>query len=93
MTILLVILGFLIGLVVSNHYIVVPLWETEKGLRKELKKLRGELWCKSLAAANLRTWVQMHLPVFTPESRTVPHRAHSDVLPFDSIDDLIRGTK
>ena len=88
MIVLVAILFLLIGLLVSHHYIVVPGFETEAKLRKELGKVRGELWEKSLEVVNLRCWIQLH--VFTPAIKT---RAHSDVLPFDSIDDLIKGTK
>ena len=44
MTILFAILAFLVGLVVSHHYVVLPLWETEAKLRQELRTLRGELY-------------------------------------------------
>ena len=92
MIVLVGILAFLVGLVVSHHYIVVPLWETESKLRKELRSLRGELWQKDLDISNLRCWVMLD-GHYTPESRTVPHRTHSDVLKINSIDDLIEGTK
>ena len=80
--------GFAIGVVLYRHYVMKPRWETEAELRKELGKVRGELWEKSLEVVNLRCWIQLH--VFTPAIKT---RAHSDVLPFDSIDALIKGTK
>ena len=89
MTILFAILGFLVGLVVSHHYIVVPLWDTESELRKELKAVRGELWATGVVNNELRFWLAR--PV-TPEGK-VPHRVHSDVLKINSIDDLIEGTK
>ena len=93
MTILFAILGFLVGLVVSHHYIVVPQWDTESELRKELKKLRGDLYVAKHGRA-LGLWgvpyCEKHQS--TPESK-VPHRAHSPVLKINSLDDLIQGTK
>ncbi len=104
MTILFAILGFLVGLVVSHHYIVVPQWDTESELRKELKKVRGELYVEKhgrpvdqlgsiLRAIDAFSVVGLgQSGQLTPESK-VPHRAHSPVLHIDSIDDLIQGTK
>ena len=140
MTIFVIILGFLVGLVVSHHYVVKPLWETETKLRQELKKLWGELGTGSelrkeikQLRANLylakhgnpvdqkfyKIWADVmnqgfFFGVDTPEGKngssltedqlkraiktitknpTIPHRAHSDVLRINSIDDLIRGTR
>ena len=98
MIVLVGILGFLVGLLVSHHYIVVPAWETEAELRKELGKVRGELWEKTQDLTTLQYlvgrlgcptpgWYLPQKPKVTPAIKT---RAHSDVLPFDSIDDLIR---
>ena len=104
MTILVIILagivGFLWGLMVCHHYGVVPLSETETKLRQELRKLRGELWARGIEVSNLRTWIIMrnlatfrvvHPGTFVPVA--IPHRAHSDVLRINSIDDLIEGTR
>ena len=57
--VLTLVLGFLVGLYVSHRAIVVPLWETERGLREELRKLRGALWTANIEISNLRTWVTM----------------------------------
>lgn len=92
MTIFWILLGCVIGTLVYRHYIVVPLWDTEEKLRKEIGKLRGGLWVANLEVSNLRTWVIMHHLKSTPESK-IPHRAHSEVLKIHSIDDLIEGTK
>ena len=89
MIVLVAILFLLVGLVVSHHYIVVPCWETEAKLRKELGKVRGELWARTLEVSNLKCWMVL-TQNFTPAIKT---RTHSDVLPFDSIDDLIEATK
>ena len=105
MTILFTILGFLVGLVVSHHYIVEPLLDTESELRKELKKVRRDQAIEEQIRFQ-RVYHALHTPspgdfgwyipkptvVFTPESK-VPHRAHSPVLKINSIDDLIEGTK
>ena len=92
--------SFLLGNLLSWCRIVEPLQETEALLRKELRTLRGELWANGIEISNLRTWVIMHhqfqAPGFTPRkgrNYSVPHRTHSEFLPFDSIDDLIKGTK
>ena len=103
MTILFAILGFLVGLVVSHHYIVVPQWDTESELRKELKKVRGELYVEKHGRpvdqlGSILRAIGLDSPApfpgwFFDEFPTVPHRAHSPVLKINSIDDLIQGTK
>ena len=96
MIILLGILCFLVGLFVSHHYIVVPLWETESELRKELKAVREELWYAKMRAGDsfVVQWADRTIefvthPTHTPESK-VPHRAHSDVLYIPHPEDLLK---
>ncbi len=81
--ILTLILGFLVGLYISHHHIVVPCWETEQELRKELKQARKELW----ASMNI-TFTVHHAGTFTPIA--VPHRTHSDVLFIPHPEDLLK---
>ena len=98
MTILFAILGFLVGLVVSHHYIVVPQWDTESELRKELKKVRGDLYVAKHGRpvdhpGSILRAIDAFSVVGLPPRVEVPHRAHSPVLKINSIDDLIQGTK
>ena len=53
------VVGFVGGLLAARYYVVEPLWGTERGLRKELRKLRGALWAKDVEISNLRTWVAL----------------------------------
>ena len=78
------VLGLLIGLYVSHHWIVVPQWDTERDLRKELKGLRTELYINQK-------------PVFRPIRKTddyglypVPHRTHSKVRFIPHPGDLLK---
>jgi len=86
--ILTLVLGFLVGLVVSHHYIVVPLWETEAGLRKSLNKLRGDLYLANHGRP-LDCWAFYWYGADTPEGK-VSHRAHSDVLFIPHPADLLK---
>lgn len=107
MTVLLAVLAFVVGLVMCHYVMVKPLEETEAKLRVELRKLRGELWARGIEISNLRCWAIMQnltLGGKTSDAlrfsvtkwqtdRKIPRRDHSEFLPFDSIDDLIEGTK
>ncbi len=92
--ILTLVLGLLVGLYVSHKLFFEPQMETEVKLRMELGKVRGELH------------IAKHGPYshpfdtgfcFTVDTKRPPPAiktcTHSKVLPFDSIDDLIKGTK
>ena len=85
--------GFAIGVVLYRHYVMKPRWETEAELRKELGKVRGELWDAKLQAGDHFWYSQSIESATTTVPPAIKTRAHSDVLPFDSIDDLIKGTK
>ena len=85
--ILTLVLGLLVGLYVSHKCLVEPLWETESGLRKELGKVRGELWATSLEVANLELWARTDVPVFPPAIKT---RTHSKVLFIPHPEDLFK---
>ena len=61
--------GFAIGVVLYRHYVMKPRWETEAELRKELGKVRGELWEKSLEVANLQVYLAFR-GGFTPEIKS-----------------------
>ena len=98
--------GFAIAVVLYRHYVMKPRWETESELRKELKKVRGDLYVAKHGRPldhkfDALPWslVPYGLSIGedgkwipTPEGK-VPHRAHSPVLKINSIDDLIQGTK
>ncbi len=88
--------GFAIGVVLYRHYVMKPRWETEAELRKELGKVRGELWEKGVEVGNLQVYLAFRggfIPKPWKVTPAIKTRAHSDVLPFDSIDALIKGTK
>ena len=78
--ILTLILGLLLGLYVSHHCLVVPLWDTESGLRKELKGLRTKLYI-----------TKYDHPIFRPiHPVKILHHAHSKVRFISHPGDLLK---
>ena len=82
-SILTLILGFLVGLYISHHHIVVPCWETERELRKDLKEARRELWVV------LQREVMDRPPVPTFIHHKVLSIRHSEVLFIPHPEDLL----
>ena len=78
--ILTLILGLLLGLYVSHHCLVVPLWDIEEGLRRELKEVRADLYRAKYGR-----------PVFRPiHPVKILHHAHSKVRFISHPGDLLK---
>ncbi len=82
--------GFAIGVVLYRHYVMKPRWETEAELRKELGKVRGELWDAKLQAGDHFWYSQSIESATTTVPPAIKTRAHSDVLFVPHPEDLLK---
>ena len=85
--------GFWLGVWATHYNFVRPLWETEAGLRKELKEARAEAWKKDCDLDALRYWAPLakkhsvaHFDLAAPK---IEHRSPSDVFFFNNFEDLL----
>ena len=84
------VVGIGLGLFASRKWISVPLWETERKLRKELGEVRKELWKVSNTPVFSAKYLTVS-PITHPEiaEPTITHRSPSDVFFFKSFEDLL----
>ena len=87
--------GFAIAVVLYRHYVMKPRWETESGLRKELKKVRADLYRAKHGRTIREEWTGIlkdvrAFVVFNTKTPKVPHRSHSKVRFIPHPGDLLK---